>query len=160
MDSTDLQRYVEEMAVKAVIVHLPTETPTVEDAAMALGCRPVQIGKSILFLVNEQPYLVVANGVNRVGYKALADHLGTSRRRLKLAKPQEVLDITGYPVGTVPPFGHKKRLPTIVESRVLEQEEIYVGGGAINALMRLTPQELLNASKAEVVSLPHPSDLA
>jgi Cys-tRNA(Pro) deacylase len=159
MDHTDLQRYIVEAGVEAEIVHLAHNTPTVEEAARAAGCRPEQIGKSILFLVEERPHLVVANGVTRVGYKALAAHLGTSRRRLKLAKPSAVLDITGYAVGTVPPFGHKQPLPTIVEARVLAQEEIFAGGGAINALMRLRPEELLRVSQAEVVSLPHPADI-
>jgi Cys-tRNA(Pro) deacylase len=159
MDCHDLQRFITETGIEAEIVHLAQDTPTVEEAAKAVGCLPEQIGKTILFLAESRPYLVVANGVTRVGYKALADHLGTSRRRLKLAKADTVLDITGYPVGTVPPFGHKQLLPTIVEARVLAQEIIFAGGGAINALMRLTPKELLRASQAEVVSLPHPADM-
>ena len=158
MDSSDLQKFIDEMAVEATIVHLASDTPTVEEAARALGCQPEQIGKSILFLADDQPRLVIANGVTKVGYKALADHLGTSRRRLKLAKPESVLNITGYPVGTVPPFGHRQIIPTIVEQRVLDQETIYAGGGAINALMRLTTAELLRVSQAEIVSLPHPAD--
>jgi Cys-tRNA(Pro) deacylase len=159
MDSRDLKRFIDETRIVAKIVYLASDTPTVEEAARAVGCRPEQIGKTILFLADGQPCLVIANGVTRVGYKALADHLGTSRRRLRLAKPETVLSITGYPVGTVPPFGHRKVLPTIVEARVLEQETIYAGGGAINALIRLTTEELLRVSQAEVVSLPHPADL-
>lgn len=158
MDSRDLQRFIDETGIEATIIHLERETPTVEEAAKVVGCRPEQIGKSILFLVSNAPTLVVANGVTRVGYKALADYLGTSRRRLKLAKPDAVLKITGYPVGTVPPFGHRERLSTIIEARVLDQDVIYAGGGAINALMRLTTKELLRVSQARVVSLPHPVD--
>lgn len=158
MNSRDLQRFIDETGIEATIIHLASDTPTVEEAARAVGCRTEQIGKSILFLADGQPYLVIANGVNRVGYKALADHLGTSRRRLKLAKADVVLNITGYPVGTVPPFGHKHVLTTIVEARVRNQDMIYAGGGDINALMRLTTDELLRVSQAEVVSLPHPAD--
>jgi prolyl-tRNA editing enzyme YbaK/EbsC (Cys-tRNA(Pro) deacylase) len=158
MNSMDLQRYLDESVVAGEIVHLASETPTVEDAAKAVGCLPEQIGKSLLFLADGKPWLIIANGTTRVGYKVLADHLGISRKRLKLAKADEVLDITGYPVGTVPPFGHRQRLPTIVEARVMAQDEIYAGGGAINALMRLTTEELLRVCQAEIVSLPHPSD--
>jgi len=158
MDSTDLQHFIDQGRIEATIVHLQNETPTVEEAASAVGCSPSAIGKSILFLADGQPLLVVANGPTRVGYKALADHLGISRRRLKLAKTSQVSDITGYPVGTVPPFGHAVKLPTIVEQRILDQDEVYAGGGAINALMRLTPEELVRVSEAEIVSLPHPSD--
>ncbi|HSG16702.1 MAG TPA: YbaK/EbsC family protein [Anaerolineae bacterium] len=158
MDSTDLQQFLDDEAIRAEIVHLASSTPTVEAAAQAAGCRPEEIGKSILFLANGVPYLVIANGTTRVGYKALADYLAISRKRLKLANADQVVDITGYPVGTVPPFGHPERLPTIIEERVMNQEIIYVGGGAINALMRLSTAELLRSSQAKIVSLPHPSD--
>lgn len=158
MDSKDLQRFIDETDIEATLVHLDSMTPTVEEAARVVGCLPEEIGKSILFLVDGAPTLVIANGITRVGYKALADHLGTSRRRLKLARADTVLKITGYPVGTVPPFGHKERLATIIEARVLDQDVIYAGGGAINALMRLTTKELLRVSQAEVVSLPDPAD--
>ena len=158
MDSLDLQRFLDEASIAAEIVYLAADTPTVETAAEAAGCRTDQIGKSILFLADDAPWLVIANGTNRVGYKALADHLGISRKRLKLAKADEVLDITGYPVGTVPPFGHRQTLPTIIESRVMEQELIYAGGGAINALMRLATGELLRVSAGQIVPLPHPAD--
>ncbi|UCG23448.1 MAG: YbaK/EbsC family protein [Chloroflexota bacterium] len=159
MDSDDLQIFLDDEAIKAEIVHLAFNTPTVEAAADAVGCQPKQIGKSLLFLADGAPYLVIANGTTKVGYRALADYLAISRKRLKLANAAQVVDITGYKIGTVPPFGHPERLPTIIESRVMNQEVIYVGGGAINALMRLSTAELLRVSMAEIVSLPHPSDL-
>ena len=160
MDSIDLQRFLAEETIAAEIVHLANETPTVEAAAKAVGCRPEQIGKSLLFLADGNPNLVIANGTTRVGYKALADYLEISRKRLKLANANQVLDITGFPVGTVPPFGHWQRLPTIIEARVMNQDEIYAGGGAINALMRLATDELQRVSAGRIVSLPHPADPA
>lgn len=158
MDSTDLQQFLENQGIEAEIVHLTVETPTVKAAARAVGCEPEQIGKSILFLADGTPHLVIANGTTRVGYKALADHLAINRKRLKMASPSQVLDITGYPVGTVPPFGHKSRLPTIIEAQVMAQDVVYAGGGAINALMRLTTDELLRVSVGTIVSLPHPAE--
>ena len=53
----------------------------------------------------------------------------------------------------MPPFGHLQRLPTLVDPLVLQQPEVYAGGGAENALLRLSPQELLRATQAEVVPL-------
>lgn len=158
MDSIDLQQFLDDQAIEAEIVYLTVETPTVEAAAAGVGCQPEQIGKSLLFLADGTPHLVIANGTTRVGYKALADHLAISRKRLKMASAGQVLDITGFQVGTVPPFGHKMRLPTIIESQVMAQDVVYAGGGDINALMRLTTDELLRVSAGMIVSLPHPSD--
>jgi prolyl-tRNA editing enzyme YbaK/EbsC (Cys-tRNA(Pro) deacylase) len=104
-------------------------------------------------LADGRPVLVVANGLTRVDYKRLADYLGSSRRRIKLANAEQVLEITGYPVGTVPPFGHKEMLPTLVEAGVLRQEELYAGGGGINALVKLRTAELQRILGADVVNL-------
>jgi prolyl-tRNA editing enzyme YbaK/EbsC (Cys-tRNA(Pro) deacylase) len=152
-NSTDLAQYIEEQAITAELLLLPEETPTVEAAAEAVNAHPDQIGKSILFLADGSPQLIIANGLNRVDYKKLADYLGISRRRLKLAKADEVLEITGYPVGTVPPFGHNLPIPTIIEANVVEQKELYAGGGEINALIRLKTAELQRVLQAPILPL-------
>lgn len=152
-NAADLARYIAEHDISAELIHLPEETPTVEAAASAVNAHPNQIGKSILFLADGRPHLIIANGLNRIDYKQLADYLGISRRRLKLAKAPEVLAITGFPVGTVPPFGHNEPLPTIIEASVLEQDDLYAGGGEINALLRLTTTELQRVTNAPAIAL-------
>lgn len=158
MDASDLQRFLEYNEIDAEIVFLEETTPTVEAAAEAVGVQPVQIVKSVLFVVKEgedstRPQLVVTNGLSRVSYRALADYLDISRRRVRMARASEVEEMTGFPVGTVPPFGHKSPLPTVLDATVPEQEEVYAGGGAINALMRLKVAELQRVLGAEVVGL-------
>jgi prolyl-tRNA editing enzyme YbaK/EbsC (Cys-tRNA(Pro) deacylase) len=81
-----------------------------------------------------------------VDYKRVADTLGLSRKRLKLADAPAVLGITGFPVGTVPPFGHKTRLRTLIDAGVLAQPEVCAGGGAIDALVRIAPAEIVRAT--------------
>ena len=136
MRASDLAEFIEQNEIAAEIVVLAQETPTVEAAAEAVGVSPDQIVKSVLFMVKKgeqelRPLLVIANGM-----------LGVSRRRLRMARAAEVESVTGYPVGTVPPFGHKEKLPTLLDRAVLRQEEIFGGGGAISALMRLSTEEL------------------
>lgn len=147
MDTQDLARYVEREGIDAQILELDEPTPTVEAAAAALGITPAQIVKSVLFVVKQRsgelhPLLVITNGTDRVDYVALARYAGTSRRAIRIASAEQVLEITGYPVGTVPPFGHKTLLPTVIDEGVLLQETIYGGGGALNALMRVRVDEL------------------
>ena len=153
MDEQDLINFIQSQEISAELVLLDTETPTVEAAAAAVGVAPDQIGKSILFLADGQPVLVVANGTTRVGYKPLADYLDISRRRLKLANASQVLLMTGYPVGTVPPFGHKIRIHTIIEAGVMNQQELFAGGGSIKVLLRIQVIELVRATAAEIISL-------
>ena len=132
MDASDVQQYIETHDIQAEIVRLDEHTPTVEAAAEAVGVQPAQIVKSVLFVIKEgeedyRPLLVIANGLSRISYKALADHLDVSRRRLRMARPKQVLQLTGYPVGTVPPFGHTQTLPTLLDEGLTEQDEVYTG---------------------------------
>ncbi len=153
LSTFDLQRYIKQKGITATIVRLPTETPTVDLAAEAVGVAPSQIGKSLLFLVSGNPVLVIGNGNSRIAYKSLAQHYGVNRKQVRLAKPKQVIALTGYPVGTVPPFGHMAPIPTVIETHVMQQDEIYVGGGADDALMLVETEELLRVTGAEIVSL-------
>ena len=153
MDAGDLEQYVREAGIPAEVVRLAVETPTVSAAATAVNASVDQIVKSLLFLVDGEPLLVVANGETRVGYKRLADYLGVSRRGVKLANAAQVREILGYEVGAVPPFGHKTPVRTLVEAGVLAQEEVYAGGGGMNALVRLRVAELLRVIGGETANL-------
>ncbi len=142
LNSQDLTDFINAHTIAAEIVPLAMETLTVPAAAAALGISTDQIVKSILFLVNGEPLLVIANGTARVDYKKLADYLGVSRRRVKLATAEQVLAIAGFMVGTVPPFGHKRPFRTVVETAVYDQTTVYGGGGDIHALLRVSTIEL------------------
>ena len=158
MDAADLKRFIHDQGIDAEIVFLEETTPTVETAAAAVGVHPRQICKTLLFIVKEgedsyRPLLAISNGLSRIGYKKLAAHLGRSRRQVRIATPEQVETVTGYPVGTVPPFGHRQPLPTLLDESVLALDEIYAGGGAINALVRLTVAELQRVLDGEVADL-------
>ncbi len=153
LTSQNLQQFINTHSVQAEIVHLAVQTLTVADAALALGVLPEQIIKSVLFLADGEPVLVIAGGTKRIAWKALADYLGVSRRRLKTAKPEQVLAIMGYVVGSVPPFGHRNKLRTIVETAVMQQTTIFGGGGDTNALLELTVAELQRAVGGETAVL-------
>lgn len=137
MNSVDLTKFIADNEITAEIVHLDDAVLTVADAAEVMGVRPDQIIKTVLFLADGQPVLVVASGLARIAWKRLADYLGVSRRRLKTGNAEQVQTLTGYVVGAVPPFGHKQRIRTIVEQSVYEEAVVYGGGGEIDALMRL-----------------------
>ncbi len=153
LDSRHLFQFISEHDIAAEIVQLEVGTPTVADAAEAVGVQPEQIIKSVLFLADKKPVLVIANGLTRIDRKHLADHLEVSRRRVKIASAEQVLAVTGYKAGAVPPFGHVEPLRTVVESAVPLQSTIYGGGGEVSALMRLTVSELQRVVGNEVVDL-------
>ena len=153
MDSTDLTHFIETNNIEAVIVHLPVETPTVAAAACVVNVKPEQIIKSLMFIADGSPVLVITNGLTRIHRKRLADVLGMSRKCVKTASVEQVLAVTGYVVGAVPPFGHPTHLPTLLDKGVLAETTIYGGGGESNALMRLSTDELQRVIDGDVVDI-------
>ncbi len=153
MGVDELAVYMQANCIQGEILHLSVPTPTVEAAALAVGAMPEQIVKSILFMVDDRPVLAVACGKSAIHRRAIADLFGVGKKRVKLAAPDRVPEISGYEVGAMPPFGHRQPLTTLVDPRVLESPEAYAGGGAENALVRLNPQEILRVTGAKILDL-------
>jgi prolyl-tRNA editing enzyme YbaK/EbsC (Cys-tRNA(Pro) deacylase) len=149
----ELDHYMQEHSIPGQIMRLDVPTPTVESAANAVNTSPDQIIKSILFVVDEQPVLAIASGLSNIDRRAIADLFGVGRKRVKLASAETVLEISGYEVGAMPPFGHRKKLKTLIDPRVLEFPEAYAGGGAENVLVHLNPQDLLQATGGTVLDM-------
>ena len=134
-----LLRFVAGRNLDAELVRPGAPTPTVVAAAEALGTDVGAVVKSLLFLADGDPWLVIASGESRVATKLLAAALGVSRRRLRFATPDQALDISGYAVGAMPPFGHRRPLPTLIDSiSVPHAGTVYGGGGSRDALLRLS----------------------
>jgi prolyl-tRNA editing enzyme YbaK/EbsC (Cys-tRNA(Pro) deacylase) len=148
LETSDLARFIENHHVLANILELEVPTPTVEDAANAVGTSVEQIVKSLLFLVDGRPVVLITCGTGRVDRRPIAAHFGVGRKRVKLAEAASVLEITGYPIGAMPPFGLSQPLPTLMDRRVLEHEVVYAGGGALNTLIRVSPDEIVRVTGA------------
>jgi prolyl-tRNA editing enzyme YbaK/EbsC (Cys-tRNA(Pro) deacylase) len=153
LTSTDLQAFMQERGIHGEMLHLDVPTPTVETAAQAVGTRVERIVKSILFVIEGQPVLAITCGTSYVDRRAIASMFSVGRKRVKLASAETVLEISGYEVGAMPPFGHLRKLPTLLDRGVLEHPEVYAGGGAENVLVRMEPEEILRATQAQVIEL-------
>lgn len=153
MTPEDLQQFVNANGIKATILPMTQHTLTVIDAAMALGADTDQIIKSLVFMANGSPLLVINNGLARVDRRKLAACLEINYKKVRFASPEQALAFSGYMVGSMPPFGHKQTMHTIVDTKVPGMDTIFAGGGGIDAMMRLTSQELLCVTRAKVVDV-------
>jgi len=149
----DLEAYLSENNIEAEVIRLEAPTPTVEAAAEVIGVHPDQIVKSLLFLIEEHPVLVIASGLGRIDRRMLAKRFEINRRKTHFADAGTVLALTGFPVGAVPPIGHRTELDVLVDPAVIAQETVFGGGGSDMALLRLDPQLILKHTRAEVVPL-------
>ena len=153
MNSSDLAHFIAQRQIPAELIELEGHTPTVEAAARVMGTRVERIAKSLLFLADGAPVLVIANGTARVDPRRVADHLGLARKRVRFADAETMERLTGYTAGSMPPFGHLAPLKTLVDRRALAEPELYAGGGSVRALLRVNPETICRVTGAEVVDV-------
>ena len=124
-----------------------------EQAASDRNQRPEQIVRSILFQVRPEEFvMVLMAGRDQIDWKKLRQIV--KRSRVRMATEEEVLEVTGYKVGTVSPFGLKNQARVMIDGSVLKEEEISLGSGVRNVAIIMKSAALRHAlSDAEVVSV-------
>lgn len=125
---------------------LDRSTRTVQEAAEAVGCDAGQIAKSLVFVGDGDPFVVIAPGDHRVDPEKLAGTLDCAE--VRQAAPDEVRAATGFPVGGVPPFAHG--LPVVLDEDLLRHERVWAAGGDGNSLFEVDPRELVACTGARV----------
>ena len=96
--------------------------------------------------------MVLVAGPAQVDWKKLRQLV--KRSRVRMASEEEVLEITGYRVGTVSPFGLKNQVKVLIDASVLKEEEVSIGSGIRNMAIIIKSEDLRRAlAGAEIVSL-------
>ncbi|MFD4368863.1 YbaK/EbsC family protein [Rhodococcus sp. NPDC058521] len=123
-----------------VIVASPESAHTATEAAGALGVDVGAIVKSLVFLLDDEPVLLLVSGSHRVD-------LPRTGKRLDGALTPAPLDMittaTAQPVGGVAPLGHPTNLQTFVDSALGDHRELWAAAGHPSFVFRTTYSELL-----------------
>ncbi len=115
-----------------------------EEAAALRGQKPEQVVRSLLFRLESGEFvMVLVPGGYRAHWPTLRKYLG--QRRISMAKPEEVLEVTGYPIGTVSPLGLRQPIRILADERIFQQPELSMGMGVRKAAVVLTPETLKRA---------------
>lgn len=147
-----VQAALRELGIESRVLELPASTCTAQDAARAIGCRVEQIAKSLVFRQSDSgaPLLVIASGANRVSEALVAAEIGSP---IEKADAEFVRAETGFAIGGVPPVGHKRPIPTLLDADLFALETIWAAAGTPHAVFRLTPAQLLQAAGGRVVTI-------
>jgi len=133
-----LQNRLHELGLDAEAVVLPDSTRTAAEAAAACGCELGQIVKSLVFVVDGESTMVLCAGDRRVDTASLG---GEARP----AKADEARAATGFSIGGVPPLGHERTLPTLVDASLRRYERVWCAAGTPNAVFEVRLDALLAA---------------
>ncbi|MBT3390435.1 MAG: YbaK/EbsC family protein [Chloroflexi bacterium] len=117
---------------------------SVEKAAEVRGQTPDQVVRSILFRMAEDEYLMVLMaGPEQIDWGALRRYLGVSR--ITMANKDDVLRVTGYPIGAVAPLGLPRPIRILVDDGLLALDEISLGSGVRGTAILMQAADLLSA---------------
>jgi Cys-tRNA(Pro) deacylase len=122
----------------------PEGTRTARDAAAAIGVDVAQIVKSLAFEVDDRIVMALVSGPDRLDEAKLAAAVGGDV--VTRADADAVRAATGYPIGGVPPFGHRSPLPTFVDRHLLDHDEVWAAAGTPRHVFALTPADLVRLS--------------
>jgi prolyl-tRNA editing enzyme YbaK/EbsC (Cys-tRNA(Pro) deacylase) len=114
---------------------------TVEDACRAVGAPAEEILKSLMFLVDERPTLVLMSGANRVDARAVGRE--ANGKKVRMATPEYVFDNFGFKVGGVPPTGYPELMPALLDEDLFQYRVVWSAAGTDHAFFPIEPERLL-----------------
>ena len=132
------------------IVEYAESTKTAQAAAEALGTTVERIVKSLVFLANGQPLVVLASGVNRVDTSRIGHELG---RRIDRADAARVREATGFAIGGVAPVGYPAPVETLVDRDLLRYDVVWAAAGTPNHVFPIAPADLVRVTGGRVLDI-------
>lgn len=121
------------------VLELAESSATVELAAQALHCEPCRIAKTLSFMVNGSPILIVTAGDAKIDNAKYKKQFGT---KAKMLTPDEAVELVGHAVGGVCPFAVNEGVTTYLDVSLKRFETVFPACGSGNSAIELTPDEL------------------
>jgi prolyl-tRNA editing enzyme YbaK/EbsC (Cys-tRNA(Pro) deacylase) len=145
-----LLNYMVQNGIQAEHLVFEKSCHSVREAAEAVNATPQDLVKNVC-LVDAAGTLIVAivKGEHRVSTEKVGQVLNIAPPRT--ATVEEILKKTGYPCGGVPSFSYEAVF--LIDTKVMEKDFVYTGGGSEYSLVRISPAELQRANGAQVVRI-------
>lgn len=132
------------------IIELDVSTATVALAAEAHGVEPGRIAKTLAFRLNDgRVIILVARGDARIDNRKFKNAFGKG----KMLPIEEVVELTGHPVGGVCPFGLAQPLPIYLDNSLQAFDEVLPAAGAIHSALRISPAQMATVTAGEWVDV-------
>jgi len=125
-------------------------TATVEMAAAGHGVAPAQIAKTLSLRIKDRTILLVTSGTARLNNRKIKDVLGGKPRMLGA---DEVVALTGHPVGGVCPFGLATPLPVYCDVSLKSFDEVVPAAGSTHSALRIAPRRIAELTQAQWVDV-------
>lgn len=137
--------------VDVTVRQIDKATPTAVAAAEYLSCEVGAIVKSLVFMADGEPILVLTSGAHQVDTAALAPRIGVAA--ITRATPDRVLAATGQVIGGVAPVGHPSPVRTFLDVALRGYDEVWAAAGIAASLFPISYADLLRVTGATEVEV-------
>jgi prolyl-tRNA editing enzyme YbaK/EbsC (Cys-tRNA(Pro) deacylase) len=140
-------RLAQRLEQRGLQIDVRTLDDSARTAAMAAAALDVEVGqivKSLVFLRDDEPVLVLCAGDRRVG---------AARLGLVPAPADRVRAVTGFSIGGVPPLGHDVELPTTIDESLRRFEVVWAAAGTPHDVFAVGTEELIDAIPSAEVAV-------
>lgn len=122
------------------------------EAAQALGLPAASVYKTLVVETGPKAWALGLVAVDaQLDPKSMAAALGV--RRVEMAAAQDAERVTGYVVGGISPLGQRRRLPTVIDERVMQLERVHVSAGRRGLEIALAPSDLVALTAATLAAI-------
>lgn len=137
------KKHLQKYGLENKIMEFSVSSATVEEAAKAIHCKEEEIAKTVSFLVNNKPILIVVAGDSKIDNSKYKTEFHTKAQMIPF---DQVEDLTGHKVGGVCPFGANEDVDIYLDESLKRFEVIYPACGSSNSAVKLTISELEKTS--------------
>lgn len=144
MSLEKVKQYLAPMELDKRIIEFGESTATVAEAAHALHTEPDRIAKTLSFVIDEKPIVIVMSGNSKTDnhkYKA------TFNKKAKMVGFDDVERLIGHPVGGVCPFAVNADVDVYLDASLKKHSTVFPACGSRNSAIELTIAELEQAAK-------------
>ena len=139
MSIDKVKAYFAQHGMEDRVVEFDVSSATVELAAVAVGCEPCRIAKSLTFKADDGAVLIVAAGDARVDNKKFKARFA---QKAKMLTPQEAVELVGHAVGGVCPFAVNAGVKVYLDESLRRFDTVFPACGSANSAIELTIAEL------------------
>lgn len=139
MSIEKVKAYFKQFHMEDRIQELSESSATVALAAEALQCEEARIAKTLSFLVEEQPILIVTAGDVKIANAKYKKYFG---KKAKMMTPEQAADFIGHAVGGVCPFAVNENVEIYLDTSLKRFETVFPACGSGNSAIELTIPEL------------------
>lgn len=146
----NLIKYIENNNIQATHLIFNESCHSAEEAAKAANVEVENIVKSICFVDKNNDLIVaILSGNDKLSVPNVKNALNIPRPRT--ATEEEILEKTGYVCGGVPSLGYEAKF--LIDEKVMEKDEILMGGGSPRSLVKISPKELIRMNNGIIAKI-------